>query len=430
MENLSSCYLLLCDIGGTNCRFHLNKVKCQDLPPSIKSFYYPDLTDTPSSQKPKESESKSLLYNPNLKLNLWTFNESNIENMISKTFSSQSFTSLTAAFEKFFDSLSKDLKINKEDILVSVSICGPVENQRVVSMGNLGWSDVSALTLKKMGFKDVFLSNDFEAFGYGLAKASTIDQLEPLFQSTDLLNNEGQLKPEAKEFGAIEWENSPSNEFDFTNYSKQSNKKIMVVGIGTGVGTVMIHSYLNFKGTKSHLEILPSEAGHCFFGFKNQRDIDLVKYIAKVRYKDLSKEYLPFEYLISGMSIPLIYSFLSEKQTICNYSGKEIFERCINQEDPIAIKTLEYFLDLFGQFIHQTAVCFLPEIVVLRGPLLDSLRQVLNSNPELKWNFWRSLLAKSHMSPVYQNMTIFTIKEKFNLSAIGSIIMFAEKCGR
>jgi glucokinase len=336
---------------------------------------------------------------------------------------------MASAFEKFFESIPKDLKISKEDILVCLSICGPVENQSVRSMANLGWSDVTGLNLKQMGFKDVFLSNDFEAFGFGLARATTVDQYEPLFQSTDLLDNEGKLRQEAKDFGAVEWENTPQNEFDFSDYSKQSNKKVMVVGVGTGVGTVMINSYLNFKGTESHLEVLPSEAGHCFFGFKNQKDIDLVKYIAKVRYKDLSKEYLPFEYLISGMSIPLIYSFLSEKKSSCGYSGKEIFERCINEKDPIAIKTVEYFLDLFGQFIHQAAICFLPELVVLRGPLLDSLRKVLTSMPELKWNFWRSLLAKSHMSPVYQNMTLFTIKERFNLSALGSVIMFAEKCG-
>jgi glucokinase len=427
MEKNPESYVLLCDIGGTNSRFNLHKVKCSNLPPSIKSFYYPDLAE--SSPSPENNEHKSILYNPNLKINSWTFNESKLEDVHCKIFKSQSFPSMSSAFEKFFESFPNDLKVTKEEILVCISICGPVENQCVRSMANLPWTDVSAANLKQMGFKDAYLSNDFEAFGFGLARSSTVNQFEPLFQSVDLLDKEGNLKKEAKEFGAIDWETAPSADFNYENHFQKNKKHIMVVGVGTGVGTVMIHSYLNFKGTESHLEILPSEAGHCFFGFKNQRDIDLVNYVSKVRYKNLENDYLPFEYLVSGMSLPLIYSFLSENQKYCGLSGKEIFERCTNQNDPIALQTVEYFLDLFGQFIHQTAISFLPEVIVLRGPLLDSLRTLLNKKPELKWNFWRSLLAKTHMAPVYQNLTIFTIKETYNLSALGSLVMFADKCG-
>lgn len=429
MENSPVSFLLLCDIGGTNCRFHLNKAPVAKLPLSIKTFYFPDIPNDSASPGDSAPAKRSIIFNPNLPNESWTFNEQNLENLHSETFSSQSLISLASAFEKFFDSVPKTLTIAKQDIIVFLSICGPVENQSVHSMANLGWTDVSAVSLKRMGFKDVFLSNDFEALGYGLARASTIDQLKPLFMSTDLLTTEGVLSSDAKEFGALEWEQPPKAEFDFDKFATKKNKKILIVGIGTGVGTTMIHNYVNFKGTRSFLEILPSEAGHCFFGFKNARDIELVRYIAKVRYKNLSEDYLPFEYLVSGMSIPLIYSFLSENRALCNFSSKQIFERCLDSTDAVALETIEYYLDLLGQFVHQVAICFLPEVVILRGPLLASLRNLLEKQPQLKWAFWRSLLAKSHMSPVYQNLSVFTLHEKFNLSALGSVIMFAEKFG-
>jgi glucokinase len=428
METPKTTHILLCDIGGTNCRFQLSKLPISDLPPSIQNFYFPSSTEAPPKPKESPATEKSIIYNPNFKAESWTFNEKTLTIIHAQNFPSQSFTKITDAFSKFFDTIPKEAQVEKKDIFACVSICGPVENQEVVSMANLGWTDVSGKSLKRLGFKDVYLSNDFEAFGYGLARASCVDQLRPLFTSRDLLNKDGELRQEAKDFGAIEFKTKPSDTFDFDKFFEKSQKKVLAVGIGTGVGTVMINSYQNFSGTKTHLEVLPSEASHCFFGFKNEQDIALVNYISKVRYKDLRTDYLPFDNIISGMSIPLIYSFLSESQKLTSMSSKEIFEKCI-EGDALALKTVEYFLDLLGQFIHQTAICFLPEIVVLRGPLLDSLRKALETRPEMKWNFWRSLLAKTHMSPVYQNMTLFTVEERFNLSALGTVIMYAEKCG-
>lgn len=429
MESTSHCFLILCDIGGTNCRFNLIKVPVAKLPPSIISYYFPNSSSESDASKDPAPSERTIISNPSLGKETWTFGEQNLENLYSKSFLSQSLISMTSAFEKFFDTIPKDLKTPKENIFVFLSICGPVRNQTVLSMANLGWTDVSALNLKKMGFKDAFLSNDFEALGYGLARAATIDQLQPLFMSSDLLTKELALSAEAKEFGAVEWEQPPKPEFDFDKFAIEKHKKILVVGIGTGVGTTMIHSHLDSEGTSSLLEVIPSEAGHGYFGFKNSRDIELMRYIAKVRYKNLSEDYLPFEYLVSGMSIPLIYSFLSEPQSMCGFSGKQIFERCLDSSDPVALQTIEYYLDLLGQFIHQVSLCFLPQVVILRGPLLESLRSLLEVKPELKWAFWRSLLAKSYMSPTYQNLSVLTLQERFNLSALGSVIMFAENYG-
>lgn len=428
MESVKKAHILLCDIGATNSRFHLSAVKTSDLPPSIRNFYFPD-TKCPASDPEKvESGKRSVIFNSKLPLDFWKFNEEVLEVLHEETYSSQAFISMAGAIQNFFEKLPSTVSVSKSEILACISICGPVEGQAVKSMANLGWKDVSGEALKALGFRDVYLANDFEAFGYGLARASSVDQLTPLFQATDLLDSEGNLMKEAREFGAIDFEKPPAKDFDFDSFFAKAEKKVLVVGIGTGVGTVMVRCYQNFGGTASHLEVMPSEAGHCFFGFKDDRDVALVNYIARVRYKDLEREYLPFEYLISGLSIPLLYSFLSEGQRACGLSGKQIFQKCL-EKDPVAIETVKYFLALLGQFVHQTAICFLPEQVVLRGPVVDSLREVLAAMPELKWSFWRSLLAKSHMSSAYQNLTVFTVREQFNLSALGAVIMFAEKCG-
>ena len=53
--------------------------------------------------------------------------------------------------------------------------------------------------------------------------------------------------------------------------------------------------------------------------------------------------------------------FRENKKEPCTLKGKEIFELARKGEDPIARKTLDFFLKLYGEFISNWAINLMPQ---------------------------------------------------------------------
>ena len=442
MQKQEGITLLLSDIGGTNTRFHLASLPLKHSPNIFKQYFCPELLPNLNSQKKlnkdcedlkkKEegtSEDISIFHNPLHKFKNSYLPFSNFNMIHSKIYSSQCFTSLQAALTKFFENVPLEKRVPKEEIILCISICGPVVDQKVQSMSNLFWKDIDGRLLKTQGFRDVYISNDYESFGYGLARSAGKHHLKPMFIPKDLTNLKGELTPQAEEFGAIEFQNINQHEFDFERFSRKRRKNVLAIGIGTGVGAVFLTSRTNIDGSECLLEVTPSEAGHCFFGAKNSRDLELVRFISKAKNKDLVNGYLPFEALISGLSLPLIYKFLHPEKSSDYFTSEQIIQKVTLQEDEVALESIKYLLELLGQFIHQTSMAMFPDLIILRGPLVSHLSELLKQQAHLKWSFWKSMLAKSHMAPMYQLFSIFRIEEPFNLSMLGVVSELAEKFG-
>lgn len=419
---------LLMDIGGTNTRFKVITLPLSKIPQSIIETYFKSPNSNPTQPEPeKEQEITPILFSAQNKRDF--IHESDITLIYSKNYLSQTFISLSQAVDRFFHDAPKELSLSPESLILTMACCGPVTNQKINTMSNLNWSDIDSEVLKQKGFLDVYITNDFEAFGYGLALAGETNQIELIFGGRDLLDSEGNPTQMASEFGAL---NDSEPDFDIEQFHQLTSKTLLAVGVGTGVGVVALKLHKSVNQNKMLLEVIPSEAGHSYFSPKqNPLDLELIRFVGKCRGIDPQSEYVPFEFLISSLSLPLIFDFLKSKNpdlkiAMKNPSSIQIWELA-KESDPLAQKTVEYYIDLLGQFVHQTAITFLPEIVILKSNCMETLQAIIKAKPELKDIFWKSFLAKSHMAPTHQKIPVYSFKnEKFNLTELGSLLAYFE----
>jgi glucokinase len=141
---------------------------------------------------------------------------------------------------------------------------GPVRDGRL-RLTNLPWTLDSRELSTALGIQHVFLINDLEANGYGIAELAP-DQIHTL--------SEG----DASQIG---------------------NRALIAAGTGLGEGL------LTWNG-RIHVPY-PSEGGHVDYAPRNEDEIDLLRFL-KQKYNGR----ISFERVVSGMGLTSIYEFLRE----------------------------------------------------------------------------------------------------------------------
>ena len=141
---------------------------------------------------------------------------------------------------------------------------GPVREGRL-RLTNLPWTLDSRELSVHLGIDYVFLINDLEANGYGIAELDA-GQIYPL--------SEGDA-------------------------SQTGNRAL--ISAGTGLG----ESFLVWNG-RVHTPY-PSEGGHCDFAPRNEDEIDLLRFLRQKYNGRIS-----FERVVSGQGLTNIYEFLRE----------------------------------------------------------------------------------------------------------------------
>ena len=154
---------------------------------------------------------------------------------------------------------------------------------------NLPWTLDSRDLAANLGIQHVFLINDLEANGYGIAEL-TGDQVYTL--------NEG-------------------------DPSEIGNRALIAAGTGLGEG------FLVWNG-QTHIPY-PSEGGHSDFAPRNEDEIDLLRFL-KQKYNGR----ISFERVVSGMGLTNCYEFLREVRGLEEPTW--LAER-ITAEDPNAVIT-------------------------------------------------------------------------------------------
>jgi glucokinase len=154
---------------------------------------------------------------------------------------------------------------------------------------NLPWTLDSRELSAGLGIQHVFLINDLEANGYGVAELSP-EQIYTL--------SEG----DAAQVG---------------------NRALIAAGTGLGEG------YLIWNG-KTHIPY-PSEGGHTDYAPRNEDEIDLLRFL-KEKYNGR----VSFERVVAGMGLTNIYEFLREVRGLDEPAW--LAERIAN-EDPNAVIT-------------------------------------------------------------------------------------------
>ncbi len=188
---------------------------------------------------------------------------------------------------------------------------GPVRDGRL-RLTNLPWTLDSRELSKSLKIEHVFLINDLQANGYGIAELKA-DQVYTL--------SEG----DARQIG---------------------NRAL--ISAGTGLG----ESFMIWDGR--HYVPYPSEGGHSDFAPRNEDEIDLLRFL-KQKYGGR----ISFERVVSGQGISNVYEFLRDvrgleepiwlaERIASEDPNAVIAELALNAKSEICEKALDMFVSAYG----------------------------------------------------------------------------------
>ena len=247
---------------------------------------------------------------------------------------------------------------------------GPVRDGRL-RLTNLPWTLDSRELSVSLGINHVFLINDLEANGYGVAELAA-DQIYTL--------SEG----DASQIG---------------------NRALIAAGTGLG------EALLIWNG-RSHVPY-PSEGGHVDYAPRNEDEIDLLRFL-KQKYNGR----ISYERVVSGPGLTNVYEFLREVRGI---DEPNWLARRMDDEDPNAVitelameakseiceKALDMFVSAYGAEAGNLALKLLSVGGVYVGGgiaprILDKLKD---------GTFMKAFTGKGRLSQLLVNMPVRVILE-------------------
>jgi glucokinase len=189
---------------------------------------------------------------------------------------------------------------------------GPVRNGRL-RLTNLPWTLDSRELSSGLGIEHVFLINDLEANGYGIAEL-TPDQIYTLAEGDS---------------------------------SQTGNRALIAAGTGLGQSLLIWNGHIHVP--------FPSEGGHADYAPRNEDEIDLLRFL-KEKYNGR----VSFERVVAGMGLTSIYQFLrdvrgmeepawlAEKIAQVGDPNSVITENALSAKSEICEKALDMFVSAYG----------------------------------------------------------------------------------
>jgi glucokinase len=248
---------------------------------------------------------------------------------------------------------------------------GPVRDGRL-RLTNLPWTLDSRELASGLGIQHVFLINDLEANGYGIAELSA-DQIHTLSEG-----DPGQTGNRA------------------------------LIAAGTGLG----QSFLAWNG-RMHVPY-PSEGGHVDYAPRNEDEIDLLRFL-KQKYNGR----ISFERVVSGMGMTGIYEFLrevkgvpepvwlAEKVAEAHDPNSVITEMGLAAKSELCAKTLDMFVSAYGAEAGNLALKVLSVGgLYVGGGIAPRLLEKLKDG-----TFLKAFTDKGRMSQLLINMPVRIILE-------------------
>jgi glucokinase len=166
---------------------------------------------------------------------------------------------------------------------------GPVRHGRL-RLTNLPWTIDSSELATGLGIQHVFLINDLEANGYGIAEL-TPDQIFTLAEG-----DAGQI----------------------------GNRALIAAGTGLGEGMLIWNGRMHIP--------YPSEGGHADYSPRNEDEIDLLRFL-KQKYNGR----ISWERVVSGMGMTNIYEFLRDVRGVDEPAW--LAEQIAEADDPNSVIT-------------------------------------------------------------------------------------------
>jgi glucokinase len=248
---------------------------------------------------------------------------------------------------------------------------GPVRDGRL-RLTNLPWTLDSRELAANLGIGHIFLINDLEANGYGVAELAP-DQIYTLSEGDP---------------------------------SQVGNRALLAAG--TGLGEAMLiwngHSHVPY----------PSEGGHADFSPRNEDEIDLLRYL-KQKYNGR----ISFERVVSGMGLTGIYEFLREVRGMeePNWLAAQIAaavdpnsvitEMALAAKSEICEKALDMFVSAYGAEAGNMALKILSVGgVYIGGGIAPRILEKLKDG-----TFLKAFTDKGRLSQLLINMPVRIVLE-------------------
>ncbi len=261
---------------------------------------------------------------------------------------------------------------------------GPVRDGRL-RLTNLPWTlDSRELTLS-LSIPHVFLINDLEANGYGIAELGP-DQIYTLSDG---------------------------------DTSQIGNRALIAAGTGLGEGLLIWNGHAHMP--------FPSEGGHADYSPRNEDEIDLLRFL-KQKYSGR----ISWERVVSGMGMTSIYEFLrdvrgmeepgwlAEQMTEAGDPNSVITELGLTAKSEICERALDMFVSAYGAEAGNLALKVLSVGgLYIGGGIGPRILEKLKDG-----TFLRAFQDKGRLSQLLINMPVRVILE--SRAAVLGAAAFAE----
>ncbi|SIT71050.1 glucokinase [Ectothiorhodosinus mongolicus] len=275
-----------------------------------------------------------------------------------------------ASIEDLLQTFLKTQTVGSIDVAV-LAVAAPVDMNapfQKVTLTNLAWQvDIQKLT-QLLAITEVHLLNDFAAIAQGL------DDLPPdslFWLQTGTPNNQAPR---------------------------------LVVGAGTGLGAC-----LRLSGPTP--QVLATEAGHAGFAPSNALQQSLWQFIHAQQGRCTRED------LLSGRGIARIAAFFCGQPDMTSPALEKALEEtdpaaqiaalALEQEDPLALRVLQQFIEMYGSQVGDLALDCLPfGGVYIAGGIAAKLRPLLTTS-----GFIEAFTHKPPMQHLLQRMPVGIIQE-------------------
>ncbi|MDO8954294.1 MAG: glucokinase [Gammaproteobacteria bacterium] len=279
-----------------------------------------------------------------------------------------------ASHNSFSEIIQKFLRDsgNREIELYSAcfAVAGPIING-TVKFTNLPWYIEEHTLKQELKLEKVKLINDFQAIGYGIE----------ILASEDVhVLQEGRY---------------------------QMNQVKAIIGAGTGLGM----GVMQWSG--SMYDVIATEGGHVDFAPINDMQIQLLQYMRK-KYHRVS-----VERLVSGPGIHNLYSFVKDNPLATEQENPDlhfalynnadaaatISEYAIDHKDPMAMRAIDLFVEIYGSTAGNLALSTLPYsgLYIAGGIAPKLLHQLTNGR------FMDAFIDKGRLSSLLKDIPLYIV---------------------
>lgn len=261
---------------------------------------------------------------------------------------------------------------------------GPVRDGRL-RLTNLPWTLDSRELAANLGIAHVFLINDLEANGYGIAELQP-DQIYTLAEGDN---------------------------------SQIGNRALISAGTGLGEGILIWNG-------RTHTPY-PSEGGHADFAARNEDEIDLLRYL-KQKYNGR----VSWERVVTGMGMTSIFEFLrdvrgmevspslAEEIAAAHDPNSVITEMALAGRSEICEHTMDMFVSAYGAEAGNLALKILSVGgLYIGGGIAPRILEKLKDG-----TFMKAFTDKGRLSQLLINMPVRVILE--SRAAVMGAAAFAE----